>query len=111
MHESEHSDNRIDVLNLRYMHDSLRIKALQLIFLSNCLFFLTFGITFAVFFVLMVRKKPKNPSRTPMKKVVKLTNPKAIDRIKKFLEDKAFIRKMVKEGKTSEIKTEVNLGS
>ncbi|HEX8038652.1 MAG TPA: hypothetical protein VF490_05855 [Chryseosolibacter sp.] len=41
-----------------------------------------------------------------MKKVT-LTNPVAIARLKKFLADKAFIRKKIREGKASEIKSEV----
>lgn len=44
-----------------------------------------------------------------MKKVITLTNPKAIAKIKKILEDKAFIHKKIREGKVSEIKSEVRL--
>jgi hypothetical protein len=38
-----------------------------------------------------------------MKTVITLTNPKVIARIKRILEDKAFIRKKIREGKISEI--------
>lgn len=44
-----------------------------------------------------------------MKKVVTLTKPETISKIKKILEDKAFIYKKIREGKTEEIKSEVRL--
>ncbi len=44
-----------------------------------------------------------------MKTVITLTSPRVIARIKKILADKDFISKKVREGKISEIKSEIRL--
>ncbi len=46
-----------------------------------------------------------------MEKIIKVTNPSVVAKIKKILADKKFIHDKIREGKVSEIKSEIRFSS